>query len=112
MLTDKARTNTFGQQVYFQLADSGLVLEINLHKLASDVGDLFGLLVNGQRAVPIHVEQVLTDQVLVVDERRAADHLTTLYDTLSDKGYTSVPRCHQNSDASQDALKLVPDSSF
>ena len=37
---------------------------------------------------------------------------TLPYDTLSDKGYTSVPRCHGNSDASQDALKLVPDSSF
>ena len=34
------------------------------------------------------------------------------YDTLSDKGYTSVPRRPGNSDASQDALKLVPDSSF
>ena len=34
------------------------------------------------------------------------------YDTLSDKGYTSVPRCPQNSDASQDALKLLQDSSF
>ena len=34
------------------------------------------------------------------------------YDTLSDKGYTSVPRCHGNSDASQDALKLLQDSSF
>ena len=48
---------------------------MNLHKLASDVGDLFGLLVNGQGAVPVHIEQVLADQVLVVDESRAADHL-------------------------------------
>ena len=52
---------------------------MNLHKLASDVGDLFGLLVNGQGAVPVHIEQVLADQVLVVDEGRAADHLSNLY---------------------------------
>ena len=52
---------------------------MNLHKLASDVGDLFGLLVNGQGAVPVHIEQVLADQVLVVDESRTADHLKSLY---------------------------------
>ena len=34
------------------------------------------------------------------------------YDKESGEGYKSVPLCHQNSDASQDALKLVPDSSF
>ena len=49
----------------------------NLHELASDVSDLFGLLVNRQRAVTIHIEQVLADQVLVVDESRAADHLSS-----------------------------------
>ena len=49
----------------------------NLHKLASDVSDLFGLLVNWQRAVTIHIEQVLADQVLIVDESRAADHLSS-----------------------------------
>ena len=47
----------------------------NLYELASDVGDLFSLLVNWQRAVSIHIKQVLADQVLVVDESRAADHL-------------------------------------
>ena len=36
----------------------------------------------------------------------------TAYDTLSDKGYTSVTRRPRNSDASQDALKLLQDSSF
>ena len=69
-----------GQQVDF---DFGLVFGTNLHKLASDVGDLFGLLVNGQGAVPVHIEQVLTDQVLVVDERWAADHLVTLFNATA-----------------------------
>ena len=49
----------------------------NLHELASDVGDLFGLLVNWQRAVSIHIKQVLADQVLVVDESWTADHLSS-----------------------------------
>ena len=35
-----------------------------------------------------------------------------LYDKESGEGYKSVPLRHKNSDASQDALKLVPDSSF
>ena len=47
----------------------------NLHKLASDVSDLFRLLVNGQRAVSIYIKQVLADQVLVVDESWTADNL-------------------------------------
>ena len=37
---------------------------------------------------------------------------STSYDKESGEGYKSVPLRHQNSDASQDALKLVPDSSF
>ena len=37
---------------------------------------------------------------------------SSVYDKESGEGYKSVPLCHQNSDASQDALKLVPDSSF
>ena len=75
-----------------------LYFEINLHKLASDVGDLFGRLVNRQRAVPVHVEQVLTDQVLVVDERRAADHLTTLYtNTARSSGRIHFLSRHQSS---------------
>ena len=39
---------------------------------------MFCLLVNRKRAVPVHIEQVLADQVLVVDESRAADHLSVL----------------------------------
>ena len=35
-----------------------------------------------------------------------------VYDKESGEGYKSVPLCHQNSDASQDALKLVPDIPF
>ena len=34
------------------------------------------------------------------------------YDKESGEGYKSVPLRPQNSDAAQDALKLVPDSSF
>ena len=36
---------------------------------------MFCLLVNRQRAVSIHIEQVLADQVLVVDESWTADNL-------------------------------------
>ena len=36
---------------------------------------MFSLLVDRQRAVAVDVEQVLADQILVVDEGRAADHL-------------------------------------
>ena len=43
-------------------------------------------------------------------------HVSHVYSVANDKesgeGYKSVPLRHQNSDASQDALKLVPDSSF
>ena len=35
-----------------------------------------------------------------------------IYDKESGEGYKSVPLRPQNSDGSQDALKLVPDSSF
>ena len=78
MLTDKARTNTLVSKCTFGfllILLARVLFGMNLDKLAPDVGDLFGLLVNGQRAVTVHIEQVLTDQVLVVDEGRAADHL-------------------------------------
>ena len=81
MLTDKARTNTLVSKCtsFWMILQVQVLFGMNLHKLASDVGDLFGLLVNGQGAVPVHIEQVLADQVLVVDEGRAADHLSSLY---------------------------------
>ena len=47
----------------------------------------------------------------VVGEVYNNDHLL-IYDKESGEGYKSVPLRPQNSDASQDALKLVPDSSL
>ena len=63
MLTDKARTNTLVSKCtsIWLILLARVLFGMNLDKLAPDVSDLFGLLVNGQRAVTVHIEQVLTD---------------------------------------------------
>ena len=71
MLTVKANTKTFKNKQ----DKNNWNKKQHLYKLAANVSDLFRLLVNRQGAVAVDVEQVLADQVLVVDEGRAADHL-------------------------------------
>ena len=51
-------------------------------------------------------------QQLLLEVHNETEIMATSYDKESGEGYKSVPLRHQNSDASQDALKLVPDSSF
>ena len=71
MLTVKANTKTFKNKQDKNHWNK----KQHLDKLAANVSDFFSLLVNRQRAVAVDVEQVLADQVLVVDESRATDHL-------------------------------------
>ena len=59
-----------------------------------------------------HFNQELALQGIHTPLGSAFNPVVYLYDKESGEGYKSVPLRHQNSDASQDALKLVPDSSF